>query len=156
MPNFFVNSVPLIFRTERSICQLISFYVLCAVWRCDYSSARTFRRWTLTVSEMVLLRPRIELLAQAPQSAGYHGKCLRESGQCCSKVNTHWLCSLGALHTMHISLLNPRHDHLVTAHLARVHAMGRRSQVLDVGTVSKRGRVVSTSHDPSLQRLSLR
>jgi hypothetical protein len=43
--------------------------------------------------------------------------------------------SLNALEDMHVALLNPGHDHLITAHLARVHAAGRRSKVLDVGIV---------------------
>lgn len=33
-----------------------------------------------------------------------------------------------------MSLLNPRHDQLVHGHLDAVHASGRRSRVLDVGT----------------------
>lgn len=36
---------------------------------------------------------------------------------------------------MHMSLLNPSHDDLIMQHLAKVHASGRRSKVLDVGTV---------------------
>ncbi|RSH82739.1 uncharacterized protein EHS24_007733 [Apiotrichum porosum] len=38
------------------------------------------------------------------------------------------------LHVMHMSLLNPSHDDLIMQHLAKVHASGRRSKVLDVGT----------------------
>lgn len=44
--------------------------------------------------------------------------------------------SLDALHFMHTSLLNPSHDHLIIQHLAKIHASGRRSHVLDVGAVS--------------------
>lgn len=39
-----------------------------------------------------------------------------------------------ALHSIHMSLLNPRHDQLVNQHLDQIHASGRRSQILDVGT----------------------
>lgn len=41
-----------------------------------------------------------------------------------------------ALHDIHMSLLNPRHDQVVHRHLEAVHASGRRSVVLDVGTGS--------------------
>lgn len=33
-----------------------------------------------------------------------------------------------------MSLLNPRHDQLVHLHLDQIHASGRRSKILDVGT----------------------
>ncbi|EKD02935.1 hypothetical protein A1Q2_02766 [Trichosporon asahii var. asahii CBS 8904] len=35
---------------------------------------------------------------------------------------------------IHMSLLNPRHDQLVHLHLDQIHASGRRSKILDVGT----------------------
>ncbi|KAK4683581.1 hypothetical protein P7C73_g6660, partial [Tremellales sp. Uapishka_1] len=41
---------------------------------------------------------------------------------------------LDTLHVTHLSLLNPHHSTVIGNHLAAVHATGRRSKVLDVGT----------------------
>ncbi|ORY24386.1 hypothetical protein BCR39DRAFT_500169 [Naematelia encephala] len=40
------------------------------------------------------------------------------------------------MNTIHSSVLGPRHSDTIAKHLGRVHAEGRRSKVLDVGTVS--------------------
>lgn len=44
--------------------------------------------------------------------------------------------SLETMHVVHSALLEPYHTQKMSAHLGRVHASGRRSRVLDVGTVS--------------------
>lgn len=44
---------------------------------------------------------------------------------------------------MHHLLLGPQQDHVITGHLARVHATGRRSQILDVGTVRTHIKITS-------------
>ncbi|BEI82164.1 hypothetical protein CcaverHIS002_0300320 [Cutaneotrichosporon cavernicola] len=55
---------------------------------------------------------------------------------------------LNALEDMHLALLNPGHDHLITAHLARVHATGRRSKVLDVGIGTGTWAILLARHHP--------
>ncbi|GMK58012.1 hypothetical protein CspeluHIS016_0500440 [Cutaneotrichosporon spelunceum] len=55
---------------------------------------------------------------------------------------------LNALEDMHLVLLNPGHDHLITAHLARVHATGRRSKVLDVGIGAGTWTILLARHHP--------
>lgn len=45
-------------------------------------------------------------------------------------------CSLAQLHTVHMSVLEPRHSAYIDAHLEGIHRTGRRSRVLEVGAVS--------------------